>query len=102
MIPSFDDLDVFLRHFSEPVLKGPAGSEVTIRAIFDREGLLISDGYAPVNTAGPKITCKTSDVEDFVEDMRFVIEGVVYVGRNHTPTGTGFSEINLFKAYKQS
>lgn len=107
MIAPFDNLDVFLRHWGEKVYKGPIGSEIEIKAIFDNEGYLITDSYAAVNTVQPKLTCKTSDVADFVEDMRFVVGavkvgsvvmgGTAYRGRNHTPTGTGFSEVELHK-----
>jgi hypothetical protein len=98
MIPPFDDLDVFLADFSEAVLKGEAGQETTIRAIFDNESYFIEDGYAAVATVQPKLTCKTSDVADFVEGMRFVVGGVVYRGKKHTQDGHGFSEVELFRA----
>lgn len=83
---------------------GKAGGGVTVTtsqgafsAIFDNEYVPQTLGALEVESRGPALTCRTSDVErlGLQKDTELTVRGETYRVRKHEPDGTGLSVLLL-------
>jgi hypothetical protein len=64
-------------------------------AIFENESVDSQAGALLVQSAQPRLICRTSDVKDVGTRMQVQIDGVEYVVASNEPDGTGMSLILL-------
>lgn len=62
-------------------------------AIFENEYLAVIDGM--VESKGPALTARTSDVQDLPKDTVLDVNGSEYLIKRHEPDGTGMSSVLL-------
>lgn len=62
-------------------------------AIFDNDYVAVVDGM--VESKGPALTARTSDVQDLPKDTVFDVSGSEYRIKRHEPDGTGISVVVL-------
>lgn len=64
-------------------------------AIFDNGYLGIPAAELDVEERGPRLTCRTCDVESLRKDTSLVVNGVDYCIARHEPDGTGVTTLIL-------
>lgn len=93
-------LDLDVDEFLDPDLTVDAiyvrgATTKTIPVIFDREYTLATLGDVPVQMAGPKLICKSSEVSGIDTTSTFTIAGVIYHVSDPRPDVNGFTEVFL-------
>jgi hypothetical protein len=68
----------------------------TFAAIFDNPGVFATLGSLELETTGPVLTCKHSDVADFTRETVCTVGGRVYDVDRVEPDGTGVAVVLLF------
>lgn len=94
------DLDSFLNtsEFAETATYTVyGGSAASISVIFDNTGNVINPATLEVESSGPKVTCKTSDVENASNRDTVVIASITYYVTKVEHDGTGMSVLYLSK-----
>ena len=85
-----EDLSVLMTDFGTTVT---AGDRCTFTAIFDSEYVGVGD--VEIESSGPALTCRTSDVADRAHGDVLTIDSVGYVIRGIQPDGTGVTLLRL-------
>lgn len=92
------DLDEFFTDFRETATYTKYGSAATtIDVIFDDQGNVINPATLEVESSGPKVTCKTSDVDGASNKDTLVIQTITYYVIRVEHDGTGMSVLYLSK-----
>lgn len=75
-------------------IKAARGSFV---GVFGNEYVGIGDGVADVESSGPAVTCRTSDVDTLkiLKGDRLTIDGDYYTVIGHQPDGTGITVLRV-------
>ncbi len=88
-----DDLAVLFRDFGTTVQAG-AG---TFSAIYDAEFVGVG-AESPVESIGPALTCRSSDVAALAHGATLTVGGASFVVRGIEPDGTGITVLRLERA----
>ena len=70
--------------------------QTEIAGLFDEEYVGVGD--IPIESSGPAVTCRTSDLSDVTHGASLVIEAITYTIRAVQPDGTGITVLRLEKA----
>lgn len=74
-----------------------SGAEVDVNGIFDSQYLNLDLGAGSVTTSDLQFMCRTSDVVDFTQGDRVVIDEVTYEISDMQADGTGITVLKLHR-----